>query len=348
MPRRKRKPASCESDGGKSRNPTDTPYNQIYVHSCEHMPELGTGSVDLTVTSPPYWNAIDYDVHCTDDQENYRPRQEVSYNEYLDLLARCFREVFRVHKDGSVCAVVVGTVLLNSTHTPLPFHLTCLMERIGWEFAQDIIWSKCTGGVKRAGSTIQHPYPGYFYPNIMTEYILLFRKPGKRRLYDGRSKEEKERNRIQIDSVFTKEVANNIWHIAPVPPGQYQHPCPFPEEIPYRLVRWFTYEGDLVLDPFCGVGTTPKVTANLRRFWVGYETKEEYAKTTAIRVQEPLRLRKQLVVQLEKVAYGVRQPAKNAPRPPFPHQRSRPKRREAGLAGQSSLLDIMEGREPSG
>ena len=279
--------------------------NEVFVHSCERMPELPNGVVDLTVTSPPYWNAIDYDVHCTDDQKNYRPRQEIQYAEYLAFLERCFREVLRVHKEGSVCAVVIGTILLNGKHTPLPFHFVGLMEQIGWQFAQDIVWSKCTGGVKRAGSTIQHPYPGYFYPNIMTEYILLFRKPGARRIYDGRSKEEKERNRIHLDSVFTREIANNIWHIAPVPPGQFDHPCPFPEEIPYRLVRWFTYEGDLVLDPFCGVGTTLKVAANLRRQWIGYEIKKKYRDLTMQRVRESLRLREQLIVRLEKEPYGT-------------------------------------------
>jgi len=344
------KETRCRNKTGAAKNtvssiPPAVEGDRVCLHSCERMPELADGTVDLTVTSPPYWNAIDYDVHCTDGQQNYRPRQEIAYEEYLAFLERGFREMLRVHKEGSVCAVVIGTVLLNGTHTPLPFHFVGLMERIGWAFAQDIVWSKCTGGVKRAGSTIQHPYPGYFYPNIMTEYILLFRKPGIRRIYDGHSKEEKERNRVQIDSVFTKEVANNIWHIAPVPPGQLDHPCPFPEEIPYRLIQWFTYEGDLVLDPFCGIGTTPKVAANLKRRWIGYEIKEEYAAAAIQRTQEPLRLRKQLIVQLEKMAYGTRQPAKSKPRSPFRRFRSHQERVEGELPDQANLLDVLEAEE---
>jgi len=325
-----------------SQVPPDRALNRVYLHSCEHMAELPTGSADLTVTSPPYWNAIAYDIHTTDSRQNYRPRREVSYEEYLQFLERCFREVLRVHREGSVCAVVIGTVLLAGTHRPLPFHFVNLMERIGWQFAQDIVWSKCTGGVKRAGSAIQRPYPGYFYPNIMTEYILLFRKPGGGRIYDDRSTEEKQRNRIPLDTVFTKEVANNIWHIAPVPPGQYDHPCPFPEEIPYRLIRWFSYEGDLVLDPFCGIGTTPKVAANLKRRWIAYEIQAKYAEMTAQRVREPLRLRKQLIVNLEKVAYGTRQPAKNKSRRPFGCPRSR------GRASPATELQLglLEGLDP--
>src|SRR5689334_20505445 len=181
------------------------------------MSHLADGVVDLTVTSPPYSNAIDYDAHVTTPGANYRPRQAVDYEEYLDFLCRCFSETLRVTRSGGFCAVIIGTVLDKGTHTPLPFHLVSRMERLGWEFHQDIVWSKVTGGVKRAGSVIQNPYPGYYYPNIMTEYILVFRKPGSRRIYQRRTAAEKERDRIAIDSVFTKEVANNIWHIAPVP-----------------------------------------------------------------------------------------------------------------------------------
>jgi site-specific DNA-methyltransferase (adenine-specific) len=287
------------------------------------MPELADGAVDLTVTSPPYWNAIDYDAHARDPSANYRPRQTMDYQAYLDFLERCFLEILRVHKEGSVCAVVVGTVLSNGLHTPLPFHFLSRMEKIGWAFHQDIIWAKCTGGVKRAGATIQNPYPGYYYPNIMTEYILLFRKPGERKIYSGRSRQQKERDRNELDSVFTKEVANNIWHIAPVPPNNLPHPCPFPEEIPYRLVRWFSYQGDLVLDPFCGIGTTCKVAAAMDRAWIGYEIEEKYARITRERVREPLTLREQLIARFDKLAYGTRvSPTRNG-RPPFARARGR-------------------------
>ena len=290
---------------------------EVFVHSCEEMPELNDGCVDLTVTSPPYWNAINYDTHVRAPGANYRSREEMDYGAYLDFLKRCFGEVLRVHREGSVCAVVIGTVLLDGRHTPLPFHFVSLMEQSGWVFHQDIIWSKCTGGVKRAGSTIQHPYPGYYYPNIMTEYILLFRKPGRRRIYTARSRKDKQRDRVELDSVFTKEVANNIWHIAPVPPNQLPHPCPFPEEIPYRLVRWFTYTGDLVLDPFCGIGTTPKVAAALGRRWVGYEIEPRYAEIARRRVSEPLVLRKQLVARYDKIEYGTREAGTRPKRAPF-------------------------------
>jgi site-specific DNA-methyltransferase (adenine-specific) len=174
------------------------------------------------------------------------------------------------------------------------------MESIGYELEQDIIWHKVTGGAKRAGVTIQHPYPGYYKPNIMTEFILVFRKPGPP-IYRNRTAEEKEQNRIAIDALFKHELANNIWHIAPVPPNTIDHPCPFPEEIPYRLILLYSYRGDLVLDPFAGSGTTLKVALHLGRRAVGYEVKEQYVKLARKRILEPLNLRRLLVPRYETI-----------------------------------------------
>lgn len=281
------------------------------------MPELADNSVDLTVTSPPYWNAIDYDAHARDATQNYRPRQEQSYADYLTFLKRVFAETLRVTKPGSHCAIVIGTVLLNGKHVPVPYHVTTLMEEIGWDFHQDIIWAKVTGGVKRAGATIQHPYPGYYYPNLMLEYILLFRKPGDKKIYAGRTPKEKQRDAMTLDAVFTRDIANNIWHIAPVPPNQLPHPCPFPEELAYRLIRLFSYTGDLILDPFTGIGTTLKVANATGRNWVGYELKPEYIQYAEKRIREPLKLRKQLIAEFGKVEYGEKVAGKNKARNPF-------------------------------
>ncbi|MEO0099098.1 MAG: site-specific DNA-methyltransferase [candidate division WOR-3 bacterium] len=274
--------------------------NKIFLKSCEKMDEIQNNEVDLIVTSPPYWNAIDYDVHTADKRKWFRTRRGEEYERYLEWLEKCFRECYRVLKPGKFCCVVIGTILYKGKHYPLPYHFTILMEKIGYEFHQDIIWYKVTGGVKRAGVTIQNPYPGYYCPNIMTEYILIFKKPGPK-IYQFRSKEEKEKEKIPIDELFTKELANNIWHIAPVPPNQYDHPCPFPEEIPYRLIKLFSYEGEIVLDPFLGIGTTTKVANNLGRRWVGYEIKEEYVKIAEKRISEPLFLREQLISVFEKI-----------------------------------------------
>ncbi len=279
--------------------------NRLYAHSCESMPELRDACVALTVTSPPYWNAIDYDIHASDKQEFYRTRAYAQgysdYENYLDWLDRVFGEVLRVTRPGGFCAIVIGTVLLNGQHFPVPFDLIARLTRSGWKFHQDIIWHKCTAGVKRAGVTIQKPYPGYYYPNIMTEYILVLRKPGDP-IYRHRTNEEKNRSAYSINRLFTMDVANNIWHIAPVPPDLIDHPCPFPEEIPYRLIQLYSYRGDLVLDPFVGSGQTTKVARHLERKFVGYDTIEKYVRLAETRLSEDLHIRdQQLVAVFDKI-----------------------------------------------
>ncbi|MDR5684410.1 MAG: site-specific DNA-methyltransferase [Armatimonadota bacterium] len=277
----------------------------IHHASCEDLSALEDNSVTLTVTSPPYWNAIDYDIHERDPNRWYRTRKYAfgykEYDEYLDWVERIFGGVLAKTRPGGYCAVVIGTVLLNGRHYPVPFDLAARLSRSGWEFHQDIVWHKVTGGVKRAGVTIQKPYPGYFYPNIMTEYILVFRRPGKA-IYTGRSRSSLDRARIPINRVFTMDVANTVWHIAPVPPGHLHHPCPFPEEIPYRLIQLYSYPGDLVLDPFAGSGQTLKVAKHLGRHFVGYDTVKKYVYYAQRRLDEPLAVRqKQLIAVFDSV-----------------------------------------------
>jgi len=275
--------------------------DRLYCKSCEHMDEVPDGVVDLVITSPPYWNAIDYEQHVEDPSAWYRTRRGGPYEEYLAWLERCFKEVQRTLKPGGFCTVVIGTVLFEGRHYPVPHHFTTMMtDRLGYLFHEEIIWHKVTGGVKRAGVTIQKPYPGYYYPNIMCESILIFRKPGPP-IYRDRTEPEKLSASYEIDDLFKREIANNIWHIAPVPPNHLPHPCPFPEEIPYRLIRMFSYPGDLVLDPFVGIGTTAKVAKALGRHYIGYDIHAAYLEIAHKRIEEPLHLRRQLVAVFEKV-----------------------------------------------
>ena len=279
--------------------------NQIYAHTCEGMPELADGAVSLTVTSPPYWNAIDYEIHASNENENYRTRaygdRFFNYEGYLDWLASVFNEVWRVTKPGGFCAVVVGTVLMDGQLFPVPFDLVARLTRAEWRFHQDIIWHKCTAGVKRAGVSIQRPYPGYYYPNIMNEYILIFKRPGGK-IYANRDSRQRDSAMFPIDGLFKRETANNVWHIAPIPPGYLDHPAPFPEEIPFRLIQLYSYPGDVVLDPFVGSGQTTKVARYLERAFVGYEVIQKYADLARERLAEPPGLRPdQLVASFDKL-----------------------------------------------
>lgn len=282
-------------------------FNVLLKHSAEDLSVLDDDSVALTVTSPPYWNAIDYDIHVNGTNEWYRTRKYSKgygdYLEYLGWLEKVFRPLLGKTRPGGLCAVVIGTVLMDGEHYPLPFDFTARMVEWGWVFHQDFIWHKVTGGVKRAGVFIQKPFPGYFYPNIMTEYILVFRKPGPS-VFAGRSEKERENARLEIDDLFKKELANTVWHIAPVPPGHLNHPCPFPEEIPFRLIQLYTYHDDLVFDPFLGSGQTTKVAHHLGRRFLGMDIEAAYVEYAKKRLKEPLAIRgDQLIAVFEKLSH---------------------------------------------
>jgi len=269
------------------------------------MNEVTDGTIALTVTSPPYWNAIDYERHAGDPEEHYRSRDFTGsyrdYQSYLDWLTAAFVEVLKKTKPGGYLAVVVGTVLMNGQSYPVPFDLIPRLTGAGWVFHDDIVWHKSTGGVKRAGVFIQHPYPGYYHPNIMTEYIMVLRRPGNL-IYRGVPPGCRSQARYAVGALFTKEIANNVWHIAPVPPRALEHPCPFPEEIPFRLIQLYSYPEDTVLDPFLGSGQTAKVALALGRNAVGYDVVEKYVEYSYCRLDEPLAVRpRQLVAEYAHV-----------------------------------------------
>ncbi len=137
------------------------------------------GAVQLVVTSPPYHNAISYEGHAMDPSKNYRARDAGDYSgEYLSLLDDVWKQCHLMLRSGGVMAINVGTVLETGYQYPLPMDIEHRVLNAGddWGFIGVIQWHKVTAGVKRAGSVIQQRLPGYWYPNIMTEHVLLFSK----------------------------------------------------------------------------------------------------------------------------------------------------------------------------
>ncbi len=247
----------------------------IHGDNVQVLSKIRDEFTDLTVTSPPYRNAIDYSLHTkhgNSPEKNYRGKLNISTTSYIEHMNRVFNEVKRVTKTGGYCCVIIGNEINNGTLEPLPALLTSQLVNQGWFLHEEIIWHKVTGGANRAGSFIQHPYPSYFRANIMHEKILIFRK-GKRKLRRDLRYAFKDMN----FKVFN-EIANSIWHIAPVPPGYLEHPCPFPEEIPYRLISLYSYPDDTILDPFNGSGQTTKVAKNLKRKFLGIDIHKKYVK----------------------------------------------------------------------
>jgi len=221
------------------------------------------GKVSLAVTSPPYHNAINYKNHAKNPDANYRSRYSQDYaNEYISLLNSIWDETFIMLKNGGYLAINVGSVLDNGFHYPLGEDIISqLVKDKKWEYVRSIYWNKVTAGVKRAGSVIQHPFPSYWHPNIMTEHIIIVRKPGFIRLPN--------------DDV-PKEWLETVWDLAPVPPRTVNHPAPYPEDLPHRLIRMFTDAEEWVMDPFNGAGATTKASYDLGRSSVGFDIEKKY------------------------------------------------------------------------
>jgi modification methylase len=261
--------------------------NSIVVSDSRDLSQIGKNTVSLTVTSPPYHNAINYDEHQA-SQKWYRGTVGVSIESWLEEMKQVFSQVYQVTKPGGYCCIVIGNEIIEGKiKLPLPALLSVELTKNdnGWKFFEEIIWNKVTGGKKRFRVTVQHPYPTYYYPNIMHEQIIILRKEPFHNVKDKKS-------RLRIDNIMKKEMANSVWHIAPVPPSYRKfHPAAFPEEIPYRLIQLYSNVGDLVLDPFAGSGQTPKMARFLKRRYIGVDKSEKYVKIATKRVMEPPLLR---------------------------------------------------------
>lgn len=272
-------------------------YDKIVLGNCEKiLKNFPSNSIQLTITSPPYGNAIDYDLHVSKKNlEYYRGITKVSLDDYLNNLVSVFNEqVYRVTKEGGYCCIVIANEVVNGTLIPLPhLLLSKLVSPDGkWNLHEEIIWHKVTGGTNRYGSFIINPYPKYYRANIMHEFILVLRK--------GDVKSGRTQRREILPATheeWTKEIANSVWHLAPVPPGFINHPCPFPEEIPYRLMKLYSYNGDIVLDPFNGSGQTTKVAYKLDRHFLGIDIRQEYVDLAQNRLSnEPLHIRSEALI----------------------------------------------------
>ncbi len=279
-------------------------YDKIILGNCEKiLKNFPSNSIQLTITSPPYGNAIDYDLHVSKKNlEYYRGITKVSLDDYLNNLVSVFNEqVYRVTKEGGYCCIVIANEVVNGTLIPLPhLLLSKLVSPDGkWNLHEEIIWHKVTGGTNRYGSFIINPYPKYYRANIMHEFILVLRKG------DVKSGRTQRRDILPAThEEWTKEIANSVWHLAPVPPGFINHPCPFPEEIPYRLMKLYSYNGDIVLDPFNGSGQTTKVAYKLDRHFLGIDIRQEYVDLAQNRLSnEPLHIRSEaLIANWKKIA----------------------------------------------
>jgi len=236
--------------------------DRLYGKSSEEMQELPDACVHLMVTSPPYNAGKDYDADLT-------------LEEYRGLLRRVFAETFRVLAGGGRACVNVAN-LGRKPYLPLHAYLIEDLLEIGFQMRGEIIWDK---GSSAAASTAWGSWLSAANPVLrdVHEYILIFSKASFARPADGR------KNTIQRDEFL--EWTKSVWQMPAVSARQIGHPAPFPEELPRRLIELYTYQGDVVLDPFMGSGTTCVAALKAGRHYIGYEIEPEYLRLAEERLR---------------------------------------------------------------
>jgi len=250
---------------------------KIFVENSMKMSDLPNNSVHLMVTSPPYFDAKMYSNEPIEsDLGNIH-----DIDEWFEKISEVWKEVYRVLQPGR--KAFINIMNLPIRHTDGGFKSLNLVgktidvcEKIGFVFKRDIIWHKTNSARAHFGS---YPYPGGILINNMHEFILEFEKLSRKGFskYAHLTKEQKEQSKI--DKEFWLSIKNSdVWLMSPQGSGDKRnHVAPFPYELPYRLIKAFSYVGEIVIDPFLGSGVTLSASIDLKRNGVGYEINPDIA-----------------------------------------------------------------------
>ncbi len=234
------------------------------------MFELPDNSVHLIITSPPYWQLKDYG---SDNQIGFHD----TYENYINNLNLVWKECYRALHNGCRLCINIGDQFARSVYygrykvIPIREEIIKFCENIGFDYMGAIIWQKVTtsnttGGGIQMGS---YPYPRNGILKLDYEFILIFKKLGDA---PKPTKEEKELSKMTAEEWNTFFAGH--WNFAGA--RQNNHIAMFPEELPRRLIKMFSFVGDTILDPFTGSGTTNLAAKNLERNSIGYEINEEF------------------------------------------------------------------------
>jgi len=244
----------------------------------EGLKDIPDGIVTLTVTSPNY-NVDIKDYDSTDD--------DLPYQEYLDWLKEVFAEVFRVTRNGGRCAINIDAMTNRQEDKDQEYvrciyaHLYNLMTEIGWKFRTEICWYKQNSVGKQ---TAFGSWDSCSNPVIRRthEYVVVFSKG------DWRLEGDDELSDMTREEFL--RYTFSTWFIPPETKNLCGHPCPYPENLVKRLIKLFSYRGDLVLDPFNGTGTTTYVAKKLSRNYIGIDISEDYCEYARERVASAIDL----------------------------------------------------------
>lgn len=237
--------------------------NKIYCKSSESMDEIPDYSVHLMVTSPPYNVKKEYD-------------EDLTLDEYRELLRRVFKETYKKLVTGGRACINIAN-LGRKPYIPLHKYIIEDMLDIGFYMRGEIIWNK---GSSASPSTAWGSWRSATNPVLrdVHEYILVFSKESFSR--------KKSSNKV---STITKEEflewTKSVWTFPAVSAKSIGHPAPFPEELPYRLIQLYTFKSEVVLDPFCGSGTTCLAALKSGRYYIGYEIEPKYVELAEKRIK---------------------------------------------------------------
>jgi len=253
-----------------NKNPNMLSKTTIIIGDSRRMEELQDESVHLVITSPPYWQLKDYG---NGSQIGFND----SYEDYINNLNLVWKECYRVLHQGCRLCVNIGDQFARSVYygrykiIPIREEIIKFCETIGFDYMGAIIWQKVTTCNTTGGATIMgsFPYPRNGIIKLDYEFILVFKKLGDPPKVN---KEIKEKSRLTTEE--WNEYFYGHWNF----PGERQdkHLAMFPEELPKRLIKMFSFVGDTVLDPFLGSGTTCLAANRLDRNSTGYEINEDF------------------------------------------------------------------------
>ena len=236
--------------------------DRLYCKSSERMDEIPDDSIHLMITSPPYNVGKEYD-------------NDLTLDEYLELLTGVFREVHRKLVTGGRACINIANIG-RKPYIPLHAMVIEIMLDLGFLMRGEIIWDKSAsaGGSCAWGSWMSASNPVL---RDYHEYILVFSK-------DSYSKNKKQEKRDTIGHDDFIQWTQSVWKFPAVNAKKIGHPAPFPVELPHRLINLYSYEGDVVLDPFCGSGSTCIAAIRNNRRYIGYDIKEEYIELSNRRI----------------------------------------------------------------
>ena len=237
--------------------------NKIFCKSSERMDELPDNSIHLMITSPPYNVGKEYDANLT-------------LSEYRTFLRMVWGEVKRVLVPGGRVCINIAN-LGRKPYIPLHTFIIEDMLELGFLMRGEIIWNKASSG---SPSTAWGSWLSAKNPTLrdIHEYILVFSKGMFARESNGRKSTISKEEFLE----FTK----SVWTFSAESASKVGHPAPFPVELPYRLIQLYSFENDIVLDPFMGSGQTAIASLKTNRYYVGYEINKDYVKLAEKRIKE--------------------------------------------------------------